>query len=589
VNVSSLLALITFMYCVLGVDLFTFVAHQEHINESRNFETLSNSALTLFQCLTNDAWSGLMADAMVDESSGACTTGVNCGSWVSIPYFISFQILGTFVFLNLVVAVILENFTSVGTSNPELVSSQDLDRFKEAWAQFDPDADNYMPSSQLPQLINAVPPPLGLQGVQPPFGYTEERAAVRMCVRLDIAQHAGDVTYLEVLKALIEHNFRQQEVPVENDTFREKAERLVGDNKPGPPPPPPIGWAMKRAMTMERLPPDEHLVADRPIPQRFAIFTIRSYAEAWVDRVFARKPSAIGSLSPQHLSHAVTTQPMPTMAPMPLVRGASGMVSSAAGSGHGRGVPLGGRGLGRGKGGGRSSGRAGRAGPGTSSRAGSAGRASGSPARSGSRTAIASTRLCSAPNGQSALDADEPAPKADATRGFESERGRMRELARRSGSRSSGRDADANSIVVAKGNHASNAQPGYPRLAPMQPPPVKSNSSAPGIAAGVGRQAQCNHALSPTLPAGHARAPRSQSPPRLPPSSPPPSSPPPSSPPGGVVIVKMADASSCDDEESKVRVLARLPPASTRRGYINPLQTPLGVKQLRSRILDRGF
>ena len=59
------------------------------------------------------------------------------GSWVAIPYFISFQVIGSFVFLNLVVAVILENY-SVGHDNPNLVSPQDLEQFKEVWGRFDP-------------------------------------------------------------------------------------------------------------------------------------------------------------------------------------------------------------------------------------------------------------------------------------------------------------------------------------------------------------------------------------------------------------------------------------------------------------------
>ena len=134
VNVGSLLALIVFMYAVLGVDLFTFLEPRDNINEQRNFNDLFHAALLLFQCLTNDAWSGLMADAMETAADGHCSEAAgDCGSWVAIPYFISFQVLGSFVFLNLVVAVILENFTSVGTDNPELVSSQDLERFKEAW------------------------------------------------------------------------------------------------------------------------------------------------------------------------------------------------------------------------------------------------------------------------------------------------------------------------------------------------------------------------------------------------------------------------------------------------------------------------
>ena len=67
VNVGSLLALIVFMYSVLGVDLFTFLEPQDNINRSRNFVDLGHAALLLFQCLTNDAWSGLMADAMETE------------------------------------------------------------------------------------------------------------------------------------------------------------------------------------------------------------------------------------------------------------------------------------------------------------------------------------------------------------------------------------------------------------------------------------------------------------------------------------------------------------------------------------------
>ena len=64
----------------------------------------------------------------------------------AIPYFISCQILGSFVFLNLVVAIILENFTSLGKENPKLVTGNDVERFKEVWAEFDPDADNYIPA-----------------------------------------------------------------------------------------------------------------------------------------------------------------------------------------------------------------------------------------------------------------------------------------------------------------------------------------------------------------------------------------------------------------------------------------------------------
>ena len=127
----------------------------------------------------------------------------NCGSSLAIPYFISFQIIGSFVFLNLVVAIILENFTSLGSENPKLASSADVEAFKEVWAIFDPDADNFIPSRQLHQLVvrlalrgrvvaqdvlQAVPPPalsdrkkmnMDLGQLLPPVASSTRRSSIR--------------------------------------------------------------------------------------------------------------------------------------------------------------------------------------------------------------------------------------------------------------------------------------------------------------------------------------------------------------------------------------------------------------------------
>ena len=99
-NIGSLLALIIFIYSVLGVNIFTFVAHGDPISEGhgginyqRNFDTFNNAFLLLLQCLTGDGWSSVMADAMKDEASGKCVMAEgNCGSLASIPFFITFQV-----------------------------------------------------------------------------------------------------------------------------------------------------------------------------------------------------------------------------------------------------------------------------------------------------------------------------------------------------------------------------------------------------------------------------------------------------------------------------------------------------------------
>ena len=48
-NVASLLAMVIFVYAVLGLQLFSFVAHGDSIDAQRNFETLGSGALLLFQ------------------------------------------------------------------------------------------------------------------------------------------------------------------------------------------------------------------------------------------------------------------------------------------------------------------------------------------------------------------------------------------------------------------------------------------------------------------------------------------------------------------------------------------------------------
>ena len=99
-NVGSLLCLILFIFAVLGVNLFTFLAHGDPIlnyhggiNGQRNYDTVFNAVLVLIQCLTSDGWSTVMADAMMDEASGKCTEAEgNCGSPAAIPYFVSYQV-----------------------------------------------------------------------------------------------------------------------------------------------------------------------------------------------------------------------------------------------------------------------------------------------------------------------------------------------------------------------------------------------------------------------------------------------------------------------------------------------------------------
>ena len=205
INVGALLLLVMFIYAVLGMNIFTFVMHGDVLNDNKNFETFGSACLVLFQCLTCDGWSEFMDDLLVDEHRG-CDPNASpsdCGTPLSLPFFISWTVIGSFVFLNLIVAVILEHFTALGNVNPDLVSSNDIADFKDAWAAFDPDADGWIPAKSLPQLIRALKAPIGIGDTKD--GATHAKA-VKFCIRLGITSKDGQVQFREVLDALLNKN-----------------------------------------------------------------------------------------------------------------------------------------------------------------------------------------------------------------------------------------------------------------------------------------------------------------------------------------------------------------------------------------------
>jgi len=142
------------------------------------------------------------------------------------PLLHLFQILGTFIFLNLVVAVILENFSSLSSLDPSLVSASDIETFKDAWAELDPDADNYIPSRDLLTLVLRLPPPMGLNGAG------DAVDAQRLILKLSIHQVDGNVAFQDVVAALTRHSYYAHKSVNSND--------LDGLDVPEPPKPPPL-------------------------------------------------------------------------------------------------------------------------------------------------------------------------------------------------------------------------------------------------------------------------------------------------------------------------------------------------------------
>ena len=88
-HVMLLMSIIVYIYAIIGYQLF-------HEHDPMHWRSLGISVLTLFNIITLEGWTVVMDNAM------------QLHSWAWI-YFVSFVVAGTFVVINLFIAIIINN------------------------------------------------------------------------------------------------------------------------------------------------------------------------------------------------------------------------------------------------------------------------------------------------------------------------------------------------------------------------------------------------------------------------------------------------------------------------------------------------
>lgn len=80
----------------------------------------------------------------------------DCGSatWARL-LFISWNILSMYIFVSLFVSLIFESFSYVyqRSSGLSIVSREEIRRFKQAWATFDPEGSGFISREAFPRLL----------------------------------------------------------------------------------------------------------------------------------------------------------------------------------------------------------------------------------------------------------------------------------------------------------------------------------------------------------------------------------------------------------------------------------------------------
>mmetsp|Transcript_10830 Transcript_10830/g.25850 ORF Transcript_10830/g.25850 Transcript_10830/m.25850 type:complete len:553 (+) Transcript_10830:3459-5117(+) len=202
-NVGLLLGLVMYIYAIAGMYMFSDVPYGDCLNRHANFRGFWISLLTLFRCSTGESWPCIMHDTMGpdwSDNASRCVGGnVACGNTiVAAFYFLSYWILGQAILLNLVIGVILENFSAIGSENKPITVEQ-LEEFRDVWLKFDPKGTFAIKSHHLLPIIAQLSTPLGLGGKKPAASRAQ---LLKLMRKIDVPDHNGEIHFMETMTAI---------------------------------------------------------------------------------------------------------------------------------------------------------------------------------------------------------------------------------------------------------------------------------------------------------------------------------------------------------------------------------------------------
>uniref|UniRef100_A0A7N6AKG9 Voltage-dependent L-type calcium channel subunit alpha n=1 Tax=Anabas testudineus TaxID=64144 RepID=A0A7N6AKG9_ANATE len=234
--VGLLIAMIFFIYAVIGMQTFGKVAIDEdtQINRNCNFQTFFMAVLVLFRCATGEQWQEIMLAALpgrrcdpeADIEPGEEFT---CGSNLSYIYFISFFMLCAYLIINLFIAVIMDNFEYL-TRDWTVLGTHHLDEFKRVWSDYDPEATGRIKHIDVVTMLRRIQPPLGFGKLCP------HRVACKRLVAMNVPLHPdGTVTFNATLFALVRTSLKiKTEGPIDqqNEELKIIIKKLWKRTKP---------------------------------------------------------------------------------------------------------------------------------------------------------------------------------------------------------------------------------------------------------------------------------------------------------------------------------------------------------------------
>ena len=200
--IIAVLIVIMISYSLAGVILFGTVKYGEALNRHANFKTSFNAMILLFRITTGEDWNKIMHDCMLSEPY--CTENestpnfweTDCGNSAAARiYFMTFYVIVTFVFLNLFIAVIIENFSLFYSSDEDsLISNNDLRDFQLTWNLVDKYRKGVLTVRQAKLVLRLLKGRLEVDSGSLLFKH--------MCYEIEKLRNGGEVSFHDVIGVL---------------------------------------------------------------------------------------------------------------------------------------------------------------------------------------------------------------------------------------------------------------------------------------------------------------------------------------------------------------------------------------------------
>lgn len=156
-NLLIVWAILYLAYSIAFNQVFGLTRIGPNGSTSLNFRTVPRALVLLYKMSCGEGWNQIMSDFKIEAPYCYASDAygyTDCGSTgYAYLLFISWNILSMYIFGNMFVSLIYENFSYVSRNPDNNVNRDELRKFKAAWFKFDPEGTGYIAKDDLYKLL----------------------------------------------------------------------------------------------------------------------------------------------------------------------------------------------------------------------------------------------------------------------------------------------------------------------------------------------------------------------------------------------------------------------------------------------------